>query len=536
MAARTPRPPRPAGNTGSGNTPPAPPNGPGSPRDVPPPRGTFPIDPATLPDPIRKEIEAPDPVAIDTSSKELEDGVNRCPKCGSTEVRQKPGSDLLVCLYCRNEWHSARVEEEFGLGEGIDQLRGTVIASGARDIAADAAAMMTFKCSGCGAEVTVNTANAMTARCHWCRHVLGVNEQIPNGAVPDAVLPFHIKKDDAIARIRQFVDKRRLFALKEFKEQFTPENVVGVYLPYMIVDANVGADVTGKGEVKTREYTKGSGDDKKTYYDADVYQLQRHVDFTVDDLPLRDLDLDLWRRRLAIAGQSAGGGLCAALALMVRDRGEIQLCLQAPLQAMLDDRTGTAGQPVPAADGLVLTAASNRFKWRALLGHPAGASETAAHAVPARASQLAGLPPTFLSIGALDLFTDENLAFAQALARAGVATELPSWVKYEPMMRRPPPRLYMAPEKLRAFAEAQLKDEKDVRIWASQHLNIEIGLALHSERWRGADYWEKAAFAPIADLAELLDRSESATKFVAQASIWHARSLSEPASTIRFVP
>jgi DNA-directed RNA polymerase subunit RPC12/RpoP len=161
-----------------------------------------------------------------------------------------------------------------------------VIASGARDIAADAAAMMTFKCSGCGAEVTVNTANAMTARCHWCRHVLGVNEQIPNGAVPDAVLPFHIKKDDAIARIRQFVDKRRLFALKEFKEQFTPENVVGVYLPYMIVDANVGADVAGKGEVKTREYTKGSGDDKKTYYDADVYQVQRHVDFTVDDLPL----------------------------------------------------------------------------------------------------------------------------------------------------------------------------------------------------------------------------------------------------------
>ncbi len=266
--------------------PPAPPAGPGSPQDVPPPRGTFPLDPATLPDPIRKEIEAPDPVAIDTASKELQDGVNRCPKCGSTEVRQKPGSDLLVCLYCRNEWQSTRVEEEFGLGDGIDQLHGTVVASGARDIAADAAAMMTFKCSGCGAEVTVNTENAMTARCHWCRHVLGVNEQIANGAVPDAVLPFHIKKDDAVARIRQFVDKRRLFALKEFKEQFTPENVVGVYLPYMIVDANVGAGVAGKGEIKTREYTQGSGNDKKTYYDADVYQVERQVDFTVDDLPL----------------------------------------------------------------------------------------------------------------------------------------------------------------------------------------------------------------------------------------------------------
>lgn len=263
-----------------------PPTGPGSPQDVPPPHGSFPIDPATLPPPIRDELQAPDPTAIDTSAAELKDGVNRCPKCGSTEIRQKPGTDLLICLYCRNEWHGEGVEEAFGLGEGIDQLQGTVIASGARDIAADAASVMTFKCPGCGAEVTVNTANAMTARCHWCRHVFGVNEQIPNGAVPDAVLPFHIKKDDAVARIRQFVDKRRLFALKEFKEQFTPENVVAVYLPYMIVDGNVSANVTGQGEIKTREYTQGSGDDKKTYYDADVYRLDRQVDFTVDDLPL----------------------------------------------------------------------------------------------------------------------------------------------------------------------------------------------------------------------------------------------------------
>lgn len=267
--------------------PPLPPvNGPGSPRDVPPLPGSQPIDTSTLPDAIREELEAPDPVAIDTSAAELKDGLNRCPKCGSTEIRQKPGSDLLVCLYCRNEWDGARVEEEFGFGVGLDQLSGTVIASGARDIAADAASLMSFKCTGCGAEVTVNTDNAMTARCHWCRHVLGVNEQVANGAVPDAVLPFHIKKDDAVARIRQFVDKRRLFALKEFKEQFTPENVVGVYLPYMIVDGNVSVDVAGQGEIQTRKYTRGEGDKKKTYYDADVYQVQRDVDFTVDDLPL----------------------------------------------------------------------------------------------------------------------------------------------------------------------------------------------------------------------------------------------------------
>lgn len=262
------------------------PTGPGSPQDVPPAPGQFPIDPATLPGPIRDELQAPDPVAIDTASKELKDGLNHCPKCGSTEIRQRAGTDQLVCLFCRHQWTAARVEETFGLGEGIGELKGTQIASGAKDISADVASLRTFKCSGCGAEVVVNTENAMTARCHWCRHVLGVNEQIDNGAVPDAVLPFHIQKDDAVARIRQFVGKRQMFALKAFKEEFAPENVLGVYLPYMVVDANASADVAGYGEVETRRYTRGEGKDQKTYYDADVYQVRRHVDFTVDDLTM----------------------------------------------------------------------------------------------------------------------------------------------------------------------------------------------------------------------------------------------------------
>jgi hypothetical protein len=265
------------------------PTGPGSPHDMPPPPGQLPLDPLELdklPQPIRDELLAPDPAPIDTAAKELRDGLNHCPRCGSTEVRHRAGSDRLICLYCRHEWEATRVEEAFGLGEGIADLRGTQIATGARDIAADAQNLRSYKCTGCGAEVVINTETAMTARCHWCRHVLGVNEQIDNGAVPDAVLPFHIRKDDAVARISQFVSKRRLFALKAFKEEFTPENVVGVYLPYMVVDARGSADAAGTGEILTRRYTRGDGKNKKTYYDADVWRVQRHVDFTVDDLAL----------------------------------------------------------------------------------------------------------------------------------------------------------------------------------------------------------------------------------------------------------
>ena len=71
--------------------------GPGSPRDVPPRPGELGLDPQRLPPRIRDELLKPDPVALDTASAELKDGVNRCPKCGATDIRHKPGSDLLVC-------------------------------------------------------------------------------------------------------------------------------------------------------------------------------------------------------------------------------------------------------------------------------------------------------------------------------------------------------------------------------------------------------------------------------------------------------
>ena len=168
----------------------------------------------------------------------------------------------------------------------LTALRGTTIGSGAADIDTGTDSLITMKCAGCGAEVVVNTAEQMGARCHWCRHVLTVNEQVPNGAVPDAVLPFKITHDDAMARIREFAGKRRIFADRAFVRDFKPENVVGVYMPYMVVDGNVSADVAGFGEIETRQYTRGSGDNKETVYDADVYAVERHIDFTVDDLTI----------------------------------------------------------------------------------------------------------------------------------------------------------------------------------------------------------------------------------------------------------
>jgi DNA-directed RNA polymerase subunit RPC12/RpoP len=251
--------------------------------DLPPVTGTQ-IDPTV--DPLVESLV--DPVAdptIDTRNERLDDGVNRCPQCGATEIQLRPSAGMLICLFCRHEWSEARLDETIANGN-LAELRGTTMGSGASNIDTGADTLITMKCAGCAAEVVVNTAEQMGARCHWCRHVLTVNEQVPNGAVPDAVLPFKITHDDAMIRIREFAGKRRMFADRAFVRDFTADNVVGVYMPYMVVDSNASADVVGVGEVQTRRYTRGSGDDKETFYDADVYEVQRHVDFTVDDLTI----------------------------------------------------------------------------------------------------------------------------------------------------------------------------------------------------------------------------------------------------------
>jgi hypothetical protein len=89
-----------------------------------------------------------------------------------------------------------------------------------------------------------------------------------------------------VEQVRRFASRRRMFALKRFKQEFTPENVVGVYMPYLLVDGNAHAEVTGFGEIKTREYQRGSDNNKTTYYDADVYHVARSFDYTVDDLTI----------------------------------------------------------------------------------------------------------------------------------------------------------------------------------------------------------------------------------------------------------
>ena|ERR1700719_2347432 len=134
--------------------------------------------------------------------------------------------------------------------------------------------------------------------------------------------------------------------------------------------------------------------------------------------------LGIDRTRIAVGGESAGGGHAAALSIAARDRKEFPILFQLLIYPMVDDRSGST-RPVPPHIGqFVWNTTSNRFGWSSLLGVPAGSAIVPTGAVPARTENLSGLPPAFISVGSLDLFVDEDIEYARRLNNAGVPTEL----------------------------------------------------------------------------------------------------------------
>jgi acetyl esterase/lipase len=126
--------------------------------------------------------------------------------------------------------------------------------------------------------------------------------------------------------------------------------------------------------------------------------------------------------RIAVMGDSAGGGVAAGLALLARDRGGPAICRQILLYPMLDDRNVT---PDPALDGLVTWSYDDNLTgWQALLGAARGGPDVSPYAAPARMADATGMPPLYLEALELDIFRDEDIEYARRTAAAGVSTEL----------------------------------------------------------------------------------------------------------------
>ncbi|WP_430781686.1 alpha/beta hydrolase [Actinoplanes sp. G11-F43] len=127
--------------------------------------------------------------------------------------------------------------------------------------------------------------------------------------------------------------------------------------------------------------------------------------------------------RVAVGGESAGGGIAASLVQRLHDTGGPEPVPQWLFAPMLDDRTA-ARRELDELDHFVWNNRSNRFGWTSYLGQTAGAAEVPAYAVPARRADLTGLPPAWLYAGDIELFHDEIVEYAGRLRTAGVDTTL----------------------------------------------------------------------------------------------------------------
>jgi acetyl esterase/lipase len=134
-------------------------------------------------------------------------------------------------------------------------------------------------------------------------------------------------------------------------------------------------------------------------------------------------DLGLDPTRVGLAGQSGGGGIAAGTALLIRDRGATTPAFQLLMYPMLDDRNETASSHEITDIG-IWDRSTNLLAWQAILGDRAGTDDVTSVCAPGRASDLGGLPRTFIGVGELDLFRDESLDYAARLLAHGVPVEL----------------------------------------------------------------------------------------------------------------
>jgi acetyl esterase/lipase len=134
-------------------------------------------------------------------------------------------------------------------------------------------------------------------------------------------------------------------------------------------------------------------------------------------------DLGIDPDRIAIGGESAGGGLAASLVQLAHDTGEIRPAFQLLIYPMLDDRSALRTD-VAHSELLTWTQRNNRFGWESYLGRSCGSEDLPPYAVPARRTDFTGLPPAWIGVGTLDLFHDEDVAYVRRLEDAGVACHL----------------------------------------------------------------------------------------------------------------
>ena len=225
-----------------------------------------------------------DDIKIVKSDSESITEQKRCPSCNSADIEFNPITGKLRCNYCKYEFEKEKVQ---GFVKNLKELEGTVVGACALNIDnSNNDNIITCKCSGCGAEITLDANEIAFKKCHWCHSGLSLNEQVPSGIVPDAILPFKVTREEAFEDMKKIVEKKTFFADTQFLQEFNIENLRGVYLPYMTVDINGHGKFKGKGQkiIQANFSEDEHGDRYESSYDVDIYEVEREFDIQIENL------------------------------------------------------------------------------------------------------------------------------------------------------------------------------------------------------------------------------------------------------------
>ena len=225
-----------------------------------------------------RTIDKKNIIKVINVNSNAKNGQYSCPNCGSSEILFNETIQTLECKYC-----GCLFKEKTEDDNKIKSLKGDIVGKGSVNIDKEFNNLIAVKCDGCGAEIVIDANDKPVARCQWCRSILTLNDVGQTGASPDKILPFKLTKEEAFSKMKEY-EKNSIdiyYANEKFMEELTLDNVIGVYMPYLLVDVNAHIKLNGIG--KHVDYIKGR---KFGKYDVEIYDIERELDLYVDDLSL----------------------------------------------------------------------------------------------------------------------------------------------------------------------------------------------------------------------------------------------------------
>lgn len=211
----------------------------------------------------------------------MNNNITNCPKCNSNKISFDISIGKLKCEYCGNIIENQIYNKELN---NVNVLDGNIVSNGSLDINTEVVNLVKYKCPSCN-NVIVQDSNLNDLKCPWC-HSNIVKDTDESFTPIKKILPFTVNKDTAVNKINSHLDKLKSYMAPKIKKKLDPNNMVPIYVPFVLIDAELSGDFSGVGEhLIDSKYDSENND--ITYF-ADLYQVNRKFSLKAYDICLEE--------------------------------------------------------------------------------------------------------------------------------------------------------------------------------------------------------------------------------------------------------